>query len=250
VTDEAVLQFVSGVEREAQLQRLPVKGTVRLWVDHHTLLTEGVDYQVNYNDGAITLLRSFFPNVVLNADYRYTAPSVGPVAFQWNQADFKALPGVVLAFGKRARKGDKVAIVIYPDRVDAANAYGGKFELSFELEVISQDPIQMEEITDFAIMSLWGVKKPLLEFEGIELTDISMGGESEEQYDETADLMFYNSSITVALRVDWEIHIPLPLTISRIQQTIPRPEQMQAANMFFATAPHIAGRNSNFEKIL
>ena len=248
-TDEAVLQFVTGVEREAQLQRLPVKHTVELWMNHHILLTEGVDYQVDYETGAITFLRSFSPNVVLNAGYRYTAPSIGPIQFQWNQADFKTLPGVVLAFGKRAVKGDKVAIFVYPDRVDTANAYGGKWEMTFELQVVSQDAIQMEEITDFAIMSLWGIKKPILEFEGIEITDISMGGESEEQYDETADLMYYNSSINLSMRADWEIHVPLPLTIRKVTQSIPRPEQMEAANLFFVTAPQLAGRNSNFEKI-
>ena len=248
-TDEAVLQFVSGVEREAQLQRIPVKGTVRLWLNHRVLLVNGTDYTVDYETGAISILRSFSPDAVLNADYRYTAPSIGPVPFQWNQADFKTLPGVVLAFGKRARKGDKVAVVVYPDRVDAANAYGGKWEMVFELQVVSQDPIQMEEISDFAIMSLWGIKKPILEFEGIELTDISFGGESEEQYDEAADLMYYNSSISISMRADWEIHIPLPLTISRVTQTMPRPEQMEAANLFFSTAPQIAGRNSNFERI-
>jgi len=249
VTDEAVLQFVTGIEREAQLQNIPLKGTVRLWLDHRSLLTENSDYTVNYQNGAITLLRNFTSNSVLNADYRYPSASIGPVSFQWNQADFKTLPGVVLAFGKRAVKGDKVAIVVYPDRVDAANAYGGKFELTFELNVIAQDSIQREEITDFMIMSLWGVKKPLLEFEGIEIVDISMGGEVEETYDEVADLMYYNTTCSIQLRADWEIHIPLPLTISRVQQTIPRPEQQAAMDLFFATYPVLAGRNSTFEKI-
>jgi hypothetical protein len=249
VTDEAVLQFITGVEREAQLQNVPLKGTVRLWENHRILLTENVDYAVDYQNGGITLLRNFSANAVLNAFYRYPVASIGPIPFQWNQADFKTLPGVVLAFGKRACKGDKCAIVVYPDRVDAAQAYGGKFELTFELSVVSQDSIQREEIADFAIMSLWGIKKPLLEFEGIELIDISMGGEVEETYDEAADLMYYNSSLSLQIRADWEIHIPMPLTVSKVQPVTPRPEEQVAANLFFATFPVLAGRNSTFEKI-
>ncbi len=249
VTDEALLQFVTGVEREAQLQNVPLKGTVRLWANHRVQLVEGTDFSVNYENGSISLLRNFAPETVLNADYRYPQPSTQPIKFQWNQADFTTLPGVVLAFGKRAKKGDKVAVVVYPDRVDAANAYGGKYELTFELNVISQDPVQMEEVTDFTVMSLWGVKKPILEFEGIEILDVSMGGEVEETYDETADLMYYNSTVSVQLRADWEIHIPLPLTIQRIEQTIPRPDQQPASDLFFATVPVLAGRNSAFEKI-
>lgn len=249
VTDEAVLQFVTGVEREAQLQNIPLRGTLRLWQDHRNELFEGTDYAVNYQNGAISFLRNFSPNSVLNADYRYPTASIGPVNFQWNQADFTTLPGVVLAFGKRACTGDKVAVQVFPNRVDAANAYGGKFELSFELDVITQDSIQREEIADFALMSLWGVKKPLLEYEGIELIDVSIGAEVEETYDETADLMYYNTSMTIQTRADWEIHIPLPLTISRVTQNIPSPAQQNASDLYFATAAAIVGRNSDFEKI-
>ncbi len=249
VTDEAVLQFSTGYEREAQLQNIPVKHTVRLWLNHREQLNEGRDFTVDYASGGITLLKNFSPNATLNGDYRYAIATIGPVQFQWNQADFKTLPGVVLAFGKRACVGDKVAVVVYPDRVEAANAYGGKFEMTFELEVISQDPIQMEEITDFAIMSLWGIKKPQLELEGLEIIDISLGGEVEEQYDETADLMYYNATISLQMRADWEIHIPLPLTIQRIVPSIPRPSQLPSSDLFFATVPTLVNRNSDFEKL-
>ena len=69
------------------------------------------------------------------------------------------MPGVVLAFGKRAQKGDKVAVVVYPDRVEAAIAHGGRFETSFDLDVISRDTNQMEEIADLTWLDLWGQKR-------------------------------------------------------------------------------------------
>ncbi len=258
VTDEPVLHFLSGIEHEAQLQHIPVSGTVRLWQNRHYLLIEGTDYQVNYETGAIYFLTGFSPNAYVTGDYRYAAASMGPIPFVWNQADFKTLHGIVLAFGKRAKQGDKVAVVVYPDRVEAANAYGGRFDVTFELDVLALDTNQMEEMADLVTMFLWGEKRPILSIEGIEITNISMGGESEEPYDETGDLNYYMASLSVEIQADWEIHLPLPLTISRIAPKggIPdvlaglSPVQQGPNNsLFFQTSPIIAGRNNAFERI-
>lgn len=265
--DEPVLHFISGIEHDAQLQHVPVRGTVRLWQNRTYLLIEGTDYTVDYSNGAVTFISGFSGNSYVTADYRYAAATIGPVPFVWNTADFKTLHGVVLAFGKRAKVGDKVAIVVYPDRVDAANAYGGRFDASFELDIISQDTNQMEEIADLVTMFLWGEKRPILSIEGIEITNISMGGESTEPYDETGDLNYYISSISVEIQTDWEIHLPLPLTISRIAPLGPNGGQggpsgvaallqgltpIQAGpnnSLFFQTVPIIAGRNNAYERI-
>jgi len=253
--DQPLLRFQTGIEREAQLQNSPVEGTVRIWENHRFLLKEGVDYRVNYSNGAITLITTFSPQSVLTADYRYAADSIGPVEFKWNTADAKTLPGIVIAFGKRAEAGQKVAVVVYEDRVDTAKAYGGKFEASFDLDAIARDPDQMEEIGDLIIMYLWGEKRDILSFEGLELTDVSMGGESEEIYDETGDDYFYQASMSVQIQSDWEIHVPLPLVISRVT---PRTSEhadatsgLQAvpSDLFYATHPVLNGRNRNFERI-
>jgi hypothetical protein len=221
VTGEAVLLFQSGIEREAQLQNVPVSGTLRLWEGHRYLMKEGYDYQVDYETGAITFLERFSGGSEVTADYRYAVASVGPVEFYWNTADFNTLPGVVLAFGKRAKVGDTVAIVVYQDRVETAKVYGGKWEGSFDTDVITRDTVQTEEIADLIFMYLWSQKRSKLAFEGIEIVDVSQGGEAEDLYDETGDLYFYTSSMSVQLQADWEVHIPLPLTISRVTPNTP-----------------------------
>ena len=265
VNDEPVLRFLTGVESEAQLQQLPVQGTLRLWENRRFLLIEGTHYQINYSTGAINLLTRSSAGSILTADYRYSVPSVGPIGFQWNKADFTTLPGVVLAFGKRAKVGDKVAVVVYEDRVETAKAYGGKFDISFDLDVIARDPVQMEEMADLVVMYLWGQKRDSLSFEGIEITDISIGGEAEEIFDETGDDYYYNASLSIQIQADWEIHIPLPLTISRVTATTAEMDKATTPlasgrdstiigdirnKLFFATFPVIAGRDNNFERIL
>ena len=262
VTNEPVVQFTSGLERELQLQGTPAPGTLRLWDNNQYLLREGTDYAMGVNPGAITLLAKHVPGATISADYRYAVPSIGPVEFHWNTADFKTLPGVILAFGKRARAGDKVAVVVYPDRTLTANAFGGKFEVSFDLDVIAGDPTQMEEIADFAVMSIWGIKKATLGNEGIEVIDVSMGGEAEEVYDETADIPVYMASLSIQLRADWEIHVPMPLTLSRVTPSTASGDAAAApgkygdstikevfSGLFYQTAPIAVGRNNAFEQI-
>lgn len=245
IENEPVRRFTSGIETEGQLENKPSPGTLRLYVNGSYLLKEGEDYSVDYSSGAITFLTSFPPQSVVAADYRFAAPSIEDVKFQWNTSDNKTLPGVVLAFGKRAVKGDKVAVVVYPDRVDTARAYGGKFEWSFDLDVIAQDPTQMEEMADFALISLWGDRKPFLEDEGIELMSVSMGGETEEAKDDVSDIYFYTAPLSIQLRADWEIHHPLPFTMSRVEAK----NNMAVSKLFFATAPIFAGRSNSYERI-
>lgn len=264
VTDEPLILFQSGIEREAQLQSVPMQGTVRIWENRRHPLEEGRDFEVNYTTGAVLFKTRFYPNTTITADYRYPVDSIGPVKFTWNHSDTSTLPGVVMAFGKRARAGDKVAVMVYPDRVDTAKAYGGKSELSFDIDVIAQDPLQMEEIADFTMVKLLEEKKPALEFEGIEILDVSIGGEAEEVYDETAENFVYTASMSVQLRADWEVHVPMPLTISHAttaptsvpvdydRRTTATSQIQESSNssLMYATVPTIlAGRNADYERI-
>lgn len=257
-TDEAVLLFQSGIEREAQLQQRPILQTLRLWLDRKFPLHEGEDYTVDYDTGAVTLLKTFAPNATLTADYRYAGTSLGPIPFKWNSADFTTLPGVIMAFGKRSEVGQKVAVVVYQDRVETAQAYGGKFDATFDIDVISRDAEQMEEIADLLIMYLWGEKRSRLAYEGIEVVDVSMGGESEEIADETSDDSYYTASMSVQLQADWEIHIPLPLTLSRVtpvtaagdtDPSAPSGIHRVADDLFFSTRAVLIGRNNDYERI-
>lgn len=265
VTDQPLLKVVSGVESHARLWNPAVPGTLRVWENRRTPLLEGRDYVVDADGCGVTILGRLIPGAVITADYRYAAPSIGPIEWKWNTSDWTTLPGVVLAFGKRGKAGDKQAVSVYEDRVDVANAYGGRFEASFDLDVIAKDPIQMEEMADFVVMSLWGEKRSALSFEGIEVLDLSMGGEAEEAYDEVADTSYYTASLSLQLQSDWEIHVPMPFTVSRISSYTRTAEESMTADrggfgessikaysqggLFLATAPILVGRNSSFEKI-
>jgi hypothetical protein len=265
VNDEPVLRFLTGIETEGQLQHLPVQGTLRLWENRKFLLQEGIHYTLDYATGSIEFLERASPGSTVTADYRYAVQSVGPIDYQWNRADFETLPGVVMAFGKRGKVGDKVAVVVYGDRVETAKAYGGRFDISFELDILTRDTIQTEEIADLVYMYLWVQKRDLLSFEGIEITDVTIGGEAEEVADETGDEYTYSASMSIQIQSDWESHVPLPLTITRATATTAAADARAKVSdriqdstiigdvqnsLVFSTMTVIAGRNNNFERIL
>jgi len=259
VNDEPVIRFLSGIETVGQLQQLPLQGTLRLWQNRNYRLVENKHYTVDYATGGLVFLDRFPPGAVITADYRYPVQSIGPVPYQWNHSDFRTLPGAVLAFGKRGKTGDKVAVVVYDDRTPTANAYGGRFDLTFEMDVIARDPHQMEELADLTMMYLLYQKRPILSAEGIEVVDVSIGGEAEEVADETGDEFFYTASLSLQLQTPWEVHEPLPLTItvvtSESNRAVPGVESRTTIigdvhnSLVFSTMPAIIGRNHDFERI-
>jgi len=196
----------------AKLQNPFIEGTLRLYEGPNGfLLRDGINYTADPATGQITLVEELplDGHRRLIADYRYSGDSSGPHKLVENRANITAIPGVVLAFGRRNQKGDRQAIVVYGRREASALEYGGKWELSLDFDVMARDVYSQQEIADQSVMYLWGILRSKLSREGIEISDVGMGGESEEIYDETGDDYFYNSNFSITLQTDWFIHVPL-----------------------------------------
>lgn len=179
-------------------------------------LVRGVNYTESPTTGEIVLTIPLESGSYLSVDYRYPGASTGPWKIQENFAHKMAIPGCVLAFGRRVQKGDILAVVVNSRRQPAALEYGGKWDISLDFDIVARDPYAQQEITDATVMYLWGVARNRLSTEGIEITAVSMGGETEEIFDETADDYFYNASFSVQTQTDWSIHVPLSATIRRV----------------------------------
>lgn len=179
-------------------------------------LYEGVNYSADPESGVITLLEPTPKKSYLSADYYYPGESSGPFPVQENGADNKAIPGVVLAFGRRGFEGDVMAVVIGERREGNSREYGGKFEVSVEMDIIARDVYSQNEISDRTLMFLNADLRNRLSFEGLEIDNVSFGGEAEEVYDETGDDYYYNGSISMTLLTDWAIRVPSGSSVSRI----------------------------------
>ncbi|NBQ99617.1 MAG: hypothetical protein EBT79_09775 [Actinobacteria bacterium] len=199
-----------------QTQNPVLAGSMRLYEMPGAIqLLEGTNYTLDPDNGTVTLTEPLPRNGSLSADYRYVAPTTGPHPIVQMQANHTAIPGTVLAFGRRVQAGDKMAVVVTARRGPTALEYGGRWDLSLDFDVVARDVYAQQEIVDLTVMYLWGIARSRLSMEGIEISTVSMGGESEEAYDENADDYYYNATIGVQLQADWSIHVPLAATVRR-----------------------------------
>jgi hypothetical protein len=204
-------------QTHGQTQRPFLKGTLRLYeAPSGFLLIDGAGYTSDPQTGVITLTSPLTGGRWLSADYRYPGASSGPHVIYPMHANNTAIPGVVLAFGHRNGKGDRLAVVVQNTREAAALEYGGQWSLSLDFDVMARDVFAQQEILDFSVMYIMGVLRSRLSTEGIEMQDISLGGESEEVYDENGDDYFYNASFSLTVQTEWSIHVPLGPQIRRV----------------------------------
>lgn len=177
----------------------------------------GVNYTADATTGRITLASPLPSGTYLSVDYRYAGTSTGPFPLPENGSDVTAIPGVVLAFGRRAYAGDIMAVVIGDRREPVAKEFGGRWEMSVDFDVMARDVYAQGEITDRTLMFLYTTARDRLSTEGIEITTVNMGGEAEEIYDENGDDYFYTASLSLSVMTDWAIHVPIGRTLTRVE---------------------------------
>lgn len=177
------------------------------------------DYTFDPETGEVEFFRSFETGTRLTATYKYPLESKGPFGIRKEHSNNSAIDGVTLAFGSRIVDGDKLAIVVHENRLPTAKEYGGRWDVGVDLDIITRDPATRDELGEMVQLYFFGIRKERLTEEGLELTDISFGGDSEEVYDDNDNSYYYNSSISMTFQTDWAIHMPMPLTIERVTPT-------------------------------
>jgi len=197
-----------------------LKGTLKLYrMPGNIRLYEDTNYTADPATGLVTLIDELNDDdgEFVSADYRCPGETTGPWKVFENRALREPIPGAVLAFGRRITKGDRLAVVVQRKRTIAALEYGGRWDLTLDVDVIARDPLSQREILDQTALYLWATARPRLSSQGIEVLAVNMGGETEEVYDENADDYFYNASFSMQLQTDWSIHVPLGITLRGVE---------------------------------
>ena len=228
IDKELVIENATGTEIIVSLENSPVDvNSDELYIQSRNggspiELIRGTDYTINYVNGQITLLGPLTRGYNLYADYRWQPVGYinGPHTFIPYQENHTAIPGAIIAIGRRAKKGDRQAIIIEKDRQPQARIYGGYWDMTMELAVIAKDPIQSAEMADHVISYLWGIRKNALEFEGITLMTVEPSGESEEPFDENTGDVYYITNISILLQASWQEFVPYPFEIKRIMPNL------------------------------
>lgn len=215
VRDEAVT-MLSATEGQL-IQGTFTPGTLQLYeMPGSFLMSEGTHYTAGPTTGIITLVTPLRANTYLVADYRYAGQMTGPYPIRLNHATNSAIPGVVIAFGREAREGDRQAVVVQEVREPIALEYGGRWNLNLDFEVMARDVDSQNYITDRSVIFLEAIFRSYLGSEGIDLQEVSLGGEAEEVYDENGDDYFYTGSFSISVETEWAILVPIVGEIRRV----------------------------------
>jgi hypothetical protein len=173
-------------------------------------LVKGVDYSINNTTGLITFLLPLPKNYQIVADYHWQPVNYynGPYEFKEFQEFHTLIPGVIISIGRRAKKGDQQFIYVSQFREQQAKIYGGHWTMVFDVAAIAKDPMQMAQMSDHVVSELWGVRKNILEYEGITLNSVEPSGETEETHIETTGDLYYESSISINVQTEWQSIVP------------------------------------------
>lgn len=212
VKAEELITKTTGTESSAQtenhnlLENFDVLYTMKNKYSNKLYLVRGVDYTIN-TYGTIQFLNQPLPvGVTLYANYRWIGDELGPFDLPEGEFEYNnlALPGVILGFGSERIIGDKNVIIVYPQRETAAKVYSGHWNMSFEIDVISRDTVQLPELADWIVTDMWSRKRLKLIPEGLTIESIDHTGESEDPYDDNTGDQYYRSAISLTLISEWK----------------------------------------------
>ena len=215
VKREKVLESTTGLEMTANLAHgnlipgLETLFTKKFERSYDLELVKDVDYSIDYASGAITFLSPLPKNTSLYATYRWAGPTMGPYAIPKDyEYDNTSLPGVVLAFGNQKVLSDKLVVIVYPQREQAARVYSGHWNMSFDINIFTRDPMELSDLTDYIIDDMWSRKRLHLIAEGLTIEEMNPGGESEEVYDSNTGDLYYKNSINLNMMTEWKRFVP------------------------------------------
>ena len=244
VKNELVISLTTGLELTASLSNsnifefLDKLYTKKQSNSEKLPLVKGTDYTLA-SSGLITFLTPLVSGTSLYADYRWEGPLMGPFNLpNAYYADYTSLPGVVIAFGSRAIKGDRLVILVHNNREPASRVYGGHWRISLDISVFTRSAQELAELTDHIIDDMWTRKKDKLTFEGITLEELEPTGESEDVYDNNTGDIYFSSSVNLSLISEWKRFEPFEIDLDDFTAEInPYPTQtdyvVNNQNMFF-----------------
>lgn len=212
---ELLFPEYEGPNKTSHLKYKNVNPNSELITDNRGLkLLRNQHYTIDNENGVVTFLIEPTDYDGLNIKYKYIGKTKGPYSITEYELNNEAIPGVILAFGDRLREGDVQLIEVSEKREDTAKAYGGAWSLSFDFNILTQDSDALERLSDFVADSIWTLEEKFVDM-GMPILDISLSGESEEQELDVPDEYNFQSSLSITMQVEWEVHRPI---MGRIEQ--------------------------------
>jgi len=117
-------------------------------------------------------------------------------------------PGLWLAFGDIVVVGDQAAIIISPSLTETYQVYGSKENLTFTLEIKSNDLQTSSDLTEMIKQHLLITSRKNVEADGLTIFEMTHDfiGESRDPSGTASNYIF---NVTVTASADWKLYKPL-----------------------------------------
>jgi len=199
-----------GDKVKAKLKHKPVEAESEfLMLDDHLPLEKGTDYDIDYDSGIVTFTGPILDARLLAAEYRWIGQTGGPFAVARQVYNLDALPGVILNFGRKVSAGSQQAVVVRKRPEYIADFWTGRWTVSINLDIYTQDPIEQDELTEEIAMVFWYWNTERWADQGMSLVGPpEITGGAEEPEDEIAGEILFRNSVSLTVIVDWEAFVP------------------------------------------
>lgn len=213
VVKREVVLFNYAGETQAQLENFPVlEGTFQLFVDNALYPPDDPAdyYDIDLATGVITFNREPPPGSQVTANYNWIdepLPEVSGLQRGIGRTDI--LPGVLLGFSEEFVAGDRAVVIVSEEREINALTFGGRQAVSLQFDTRSQDTVNSEKLVTVLVDTLWGLSKPILRDEGIDLIGVTVGGEAVDPEDEIGQEWAFQFNVSADFETEWQRRIPL-----------------------------------------
>jgi hypothetical protein len=209
---EDALVFQS--DTEIILSGEPIENSLRVLENPSQRFLGLTEYVLEGNK--ITLTEASPRGTSLYVTYTEKMEREGPFRVEPSRAYREIIKGATIVFGRRLQHNDECAVIVAEEREEISHEYGGRWDVSLDIDIIARDVHSQADISDQTAVWIWSTLRPKFASMGMELSDVSLGGEAEEVYDDNGDDYFFTASISFTMQVDWFIHFPLLVPIQSI----------------------------------
>jgi len=201
------------VGSEVQLLDVPLEGSLRLIEYPSMRLVRTSEYTLDYETGTVTLNEALPNGLSLEARYTVDSGQEGPFTVKPASAYNNIVQGAILAFGRKLKEGDQQVVLVNETPEIVSQEYGGRWDVSVDIELIARDPHSQADICDRTVVWIWSSLRKSLTDMGVDISEVNLGGEAEEVYDENGDDYFYTGSISFTAQTNWFVHEPVYIPI-------------------------------------
>lgn len=139
--------------------------------------------------------------------------SYEPISFNQNLEEVIYTKQSALTYSPTDPDARADGYVVSETRVPSHKVFTGAWKVSVNVKVISESSSDLEEIADICNLAFQGPRRLELQREGVFIRGLSTTGENKRAYLNDG---LYTTDITLDIRTEWKIHIPINNLLERI----------------------------------